>query len=85
MFIVAPIICGGSGFGPCFATQYLVSVLVLQSSRLGIKRESWLLNFNLVLAVMYSCWCSVALPRGALGRYLVSDCAISWFSLFIIL
>ena len=26
LFIVAPIVCGGSVFGPCFVIQYFVSV-----------------------------------------------------------
>ena len=34
-FIVALIDCGGSVFGPCFVVQYLVSFVVLQSSRWG--------------------------------------------------
>ena len=32
LFIVAPIVSGGSMFGPSFDIQYLVSFLVLQSS-----------------------------------------------------
>ena len=32
LFNVAPIVCGGSVFGPCFVVQYIVSFLVLQSS-----------------------------------------------------
>ena len=32
LFIVAPIVCGGFVFGPCFVMQYLVFFLVLQSS-----------------------------------------------------
>ena len=32
LFIEAPIVCGGSLFGPCFVMQYLVSFLALQSS-----------------------------------------------------
>ena len=31
LFNVAPIVNGGSAFGPCFVMQYLVSFLVLQS------------------------------------------------------
>ena len=31
LFIDAPIVCGGTVFGPCFVMQYLVSYLVLQS------------------------------------------------------
>ena len=30
--LVAPIVCGGFMFGPCFVMQYLVSSLALQSS-----------------------------------------------------
>ena len=29
LFIVAPIVCGGSVFGLCFVMQYLVTLLVL--------------------------------------------------------
>ena len=32
LFIVAPIVCGGYVFGPCFVMQCLVSFLDLQSS-----------------------------------------------------
>ena len=44
LLIVAPILCGGSVFGPCFVMQYLVSFLVLQSS--SRERESWLPSFS---------------------------------------
>ena len=30
LFIAAPIVCGGSVFGPCYVTHYLVSIQVLQ-------------------------------------------------------
>ena len=48
LFIVAPIVCVFFVFGPCFVVQYLVSFLVLQSSRWG--RERWLLKiaFNVM-------------------------------------
>ena len=46
LFIVAPIVCVFfCVFGPCFVVQYLVSFLVLQSSRWG--RERWLLKIAL--------------------------------------
>ena len=32
LLIVAPIVCGGSGFSPCFVMQYFVPFLVLQLS-----------------------------------------------------
>ena len=32
LFRVAPIVCGGSVFCPCFVMQYLMSFLVWQSS-----------------------------------------------------
>ena len=50
LFIVALIVCGGFVFGPCFDVQYLVSFLVLQSSRWGRERVGCFLNF--VLNVM---------------------------------
>ena len=50
LFIVAPIVNGGGlVLDACFAVQYCVSFLVLQSSRWG--RESWLLYFYLSLKV----------------------------------
>ena len=50
------------------------AVLVLQSSRCG--RESWLLYFN-CLPVVWRLVCSVALPRGAMGRSAVCGRGIS--------
>ena len=41
LFIVATIVCGCFVFCPCFVVQYIMSFLVLQSSRWG--KESWLL------------------------------------------
>ena len=38
-------------FGPCFVIQYLVSFLVFQSSY--CERESWLLYFNSIPAVLW--------------------------------
>ena len=35
LFIVATIVCGCLVFCPCFVVQYIVSFLVLQSSRWG--------------------------------------------------
>ena len=34
LFIVAPIICGGSVFGPCFVMQYLVSFILMGNKEL---------------------------------------------------
>ena len=39
IIVVAPIVCFIFVFGPCFVLQYLVSFLVLQSSRWGRERE----------------------------------------------
>ena len=33
--LLLPLFCGGFVFGPCFVVQYLVSFIVLQSSRWG--------------------------------------------------
>ena len=46
LFIVAPTVCGIFVFDPCFVVQYLVSVLVLQSS--WWVRESKLFSRSLV-------------------------------------
>ena len=41
-------------FGPCFVVYYLVSFLVLQSSRWG--KENWLLYFNChLMSFDYKC------------------------------
>ena len=50
LFLVAPIVCGCSVFGPYFVMQYLVSILVLQSSSRG--RENWLFYLTYLLDVM---------------------------------
>ena len=59
-----PLFRGRFMFGLCFVMHYLVSYLVLQSSRWG--REGWLLYFNCVLMSLDS-WCSVSLPHDAVG------------------
>ena len=58
LFIFATIVCRVVVSGPCFVMQYLVSFLVLQSSR-G-RREDWLLYFDIVfwmLSCVSSSWC----------------------------
>ena len=35
LFIVTPIVCGGSVFGSCFVIQYFVSFLVGEEERAG--------------------------------------------------
>ena len=55
--LLLQIVCGDFVFGPCFAVYYLVSFLVLQSSRWG--REGWL---QLIACGFY---CYVSLPQGA--------------------
>ena len=61
-------------FVPCFLMQYLVPFIVLQSFWLG--RESGC--FTLIVFLMYcDYWCSVALPRDAVGWSAVCDCGIS--------
>ena len=52
-------------FGPCFVVQYLVSFLVLQSSRW--RRDSWFIDFYCPLDVMLLLYCSLPLPHGAVG------------------
>ena len=44
------IVCRGSMCDPCFVMQYLVSFIVLHSSR--CRRESKLLYFNCMFAVL---------------------------------
>ena len=53
--------------------QYLVSFLVLQSSRWG--RERWLLKNCFVCDGTAN---AMSLPRGAMGWSAVCDCGISW-------
>ena len=59
---------------PCFVVQYFASFLVLQSSWWG--RERWSLYF-ICLPGDCDCYCSVALPRGAVGLSAVCNCGIS--------
>ena len=64
-------------FGLCFVVYYLVSFLVLQSSRWG--RESWLLYLNcLLMSFDYKSF--VSLPRGTVGWSAVCDCGISGYT-----
>ena len=57
-------VCQAFELCPWFVIQYLVSFLALQSS--GWGRESWLLYFNCVLAVVWLFECCVSLPRPAM-------------------
>ena len=51
MFIFAPFVCGGFVFCPYFAMQYLVSFLIVHSSRRG--RESLLRRcYHVAVSVM---------------------------------
>ena len=59
--------------GLCFALQYFVSFLVLQSL---CGRESWLFYFCCVLNVMSLLL--LTLPRGAMGWSVVCECGIPW-------
>ena len=51
--------------GPCIVAQYLVSFQVLQSSRWGRERACCLTP--IVFWMLCSCYCSLSLPRGAVG------------------
>ena len=53
--------------------QYIVSFLVLQTCSLG--RENWWLYF--IFLMSFDCWCSVALPHGAVGWSIWFGCGIS--------
>ena len=72
LLVVAPIVCRFFVLGPCFDVQYLVSFVVLQSSRGG--RERWLLKncFNCHATVSVLC---VFLTVQCVG--LQCDCGIS--------
>ena len=50
LFIVAPIVCEGILFGPCFVMQYLVSFLVLLI--ILLRRESWLLVLCVLVVLL---------------------------------
>ena len=52
LFIVAPIVCGGSVFGPCFVMQNLVPFLVLQWGR---ERERADKCFTLIVFLVVLC------------------------------
>ena len=78
-----------STVSPCFAMQYLVSFVILQSLHRG--RDNWLLYFNCVI-LSCGCYCSVSLAHGAMGGSVVCDCEMfsincvqkisNYFSLF---
>ena len=74
LFVVAPIVCMGLVSGLWFVLQYFVSLLVLQSSRLG--RESGLLYLSCFLNVM-SLVRSFPLSYGAMGWSVECDYGIS--------
>ena len=61
--------------GPFFGVQYLLSFLVLQSSRWG--REKWLLYFNCLLDAI---WLSVFCVSSSQYHrwHAVCDCGIFW-------
>ena len=73
VFIVAPIVCGGSVLGPWFVIQYFVSVLFY--NHLGGEERAGCFTLT-VFRVSCDSQCSVALPRGAgaVGWYAEYDC-----------
>ena len=61
----------------CFVMQYLVSFLVLQSSRWGRGKRA---DYFTIIALLMSCGCwfvSVFLPRAAIGLSSLCDFDIS--------
>ena len=44
LFIVAPIVCGGSVFGSCFVMQYFVYFLVSEEERFLIYHNFFLMS-----------------------------------------
>ena len=74
LFIVAPIVCGGSVFGPSFVMQYFVSFWFCN----GLDEEKRAGCFTLIaFLIPCACWCSVSLPYSAVGCSAVCDCGIS--------
>ena len=74
LFIVAPIVCWGSVFGPCFDIQYLVSVYF--SNHLDGEEKTdciALTDFLMPCDIQ----CSVILPCGAMSWSAACDCGIS--------
>ena len=70
LFIIAPIVCRGSVFVPCFGVQYLCPHLD------GEERAGCFTS--VVFLMSCYCECSVpALPHGAVGWSAVCDCGIS--------
>ena len=62
-------------FGPCFAMQYLVSILALQSFRREERAGCFIL---IVYLLSCDCKCSVSLSHGVVGWSAVCDCGIFW-------
>ena len=63
-------------FVPCFAIQYLVSILVLHSFRSREERADCFILIVFLLSC--DCKCSVSLPHGVVGWSAVCDCGIFW-------
>ena len=74
-FIVALIVCGSFVFVPCFAIQYLLSILVLHSFAREERADCFIL---IVFLLSCDCKCSVYLPHGVVGWSAVCDCGIFW-------
>ena len=71
-FNVAPFVCGGFVFGPCFLMQYLESLLAMWSSHWG--RESLLHTVNWFwLYCGYKCYVS-----SSRRHRFICNCAFSW-------
>ena len=69
-----PIVCGGSGFGPCLVIQYFMPFYLCNH----LNGEEKAGCFTLIVFLM-SCdgECYVALPHVAMGWSAVFDCGIS--------
>ena len=62
--------------GLCFVVHYFVSFLVSQSSNEEERERAGCLAI-IDFRMSYYCKCSVALPKGTMGRSAVCDCCIS--------
>ena len=60
--------------GPCFVIQYFMSVNFCNHLNVEDRDGCFAL---IVFLLSCGSQCSVALPRGALGWFVVCDCAIS--------
>ena len=62
LFNVPPIVCEGSGFGPCFVMHYLASILVLQYHLDEEERAGYFTLIIFLESCGYFLWIFLTVP-----------------------